>query len=251
MIYYHILYIKVGMSMIEFKQLSKIYKKTDKYALKNISFTISNNEVICLLGPNGAGKTTLIKCLAGLLGYDNGNIIINNLDIKNGKNPYKNQIEIVLDGARNIYWRAKVISNFYYFGALKGKSRKEINKNIEKYEDKFKIKHLLNKRVCDLSLGQKQKVAILTSILTEPKILILDEPSNGLDIEAKNDLMSLLILIKENLGVSVIITSHDLEFTQGICDRYIIINAGEIKEIIINKHLSLEDIKKEYFNIIN
>lgn len=237
--------------MIEIKKLTKFYKITNKHALSQIEFNIPNNEVVCLLGPNGAGKTTLIKCISGLVVYDSGEIVINNLKIENSKNLYKKQIEIVLDGARNIYWRAKVISNFYYFGALKGKSRKMINESIEKYDDKFKIKHLLNKRVCDLSLGQKQKVSILTSILIEPKVLILDEPSNGLDIEAKSDLIKLLILIKESLGATILIASHDLEFTQKVCDRYILINDGQVKENIINKELSLDEIQSKYMAMIS
>lgn len=237
--------------MIRFDKVTKSYKKSNKYALNKVEFNVADNEVVCLLGPNGAGKTTLIKCLTGLVVFDSGDIIINNLKVVDGKNPYKKETEIILDGARNIYWRAKVISNFYYFGALKGKSRKIINENIEKYEDKFKIKHLLKKRVCELSLGQKQKVSILTSILIEPKILILDEPSNGLDIEAKNDLINLLNTIKNSLGASIIITSHDLEFTQKICDRYIIINNGEIKDNIINEKLSLDEIQSKYLAAIS
>jgi len=109
---------------------------------------------------------------------------------------------------------------------------------------------LLNKRVCDLSLGQKQKVSILTSILIEPKILILDEPSNGLDIEAKSDLVSLLNLIKENLGTYVLLTSHDLEFTKDVSDRYILINNGEIQDNIINKDLSLDEIRNRYLGVV-
>ena len=246
----NIFYIKVVILMIEFKDITKIYKKTGKVALNKVTFDIAENEVVCLLGPNGAGKTTLTKCLAGLIIFDNGSITIDELEIKNGNNPYKNETELILDGARNIYWRAKVISNFYYFGALKGKSRKIINENIDKYDEMFKIKDLLNKRVCDLSLGQKQKVSILTSILIEPKILILDEPSNGLDIEAKSDLVSLLNLIKENLGTYVLLTSHDLEFTKDVSDRYILINNGEIQDNIINKDLSLDEIRNRYLGVV-
>lgn len=236
--------------MIEFNKLTKIYNKTNKFALNEVTFNICDNEIVCLLGPNGAGKTTLIKCLTGLILFDSGSITINNQKVENGKNPYKSQTEIVLDGARNIYWKVKVISNFYYFGALKGKSRAMIDENIEKYDSKFKIKELLNKRVSELSLGQKQKVSILTSILVEPKILILDEPSNGLDIESKNDLVNLLMLIKESLGVSILITSHDLEFTQKICHRYVIINHGEIKGDMINENLSLDEIQNKYLTEI-
>src|SRR3712207_8788452 len=112
------------------------------------------------------------------------------------------------------------------------------------------IKDLLNKRVCDLSLGQKQKVSILTSILIEPKILILDEPSNGLDIEAKSDLVSLLNLIKENLGTYVLLTSHDLEFTKDVSDRYILINNGEIQDNIDRKSTRLDEIRNRYLGVV-
>lgn len=237
--------------MIHCEKVTKKFQKTNTLALNEVTFTVDDNEVACLLGPNGAGKTTLIKCLAGLIIFDSGDIHINNVKIGKGKTPFNNSTEIILDGARNIYWQVKVKTNFYYFGALKGKSRKVIDENINKYDEKFKFKHLLNKRVSDLSLGQKQKVAILSSILLEPNVLILDEPSNGLDIDAKNDLVNLLLLIKKDIGVSILITSHDLEFTQKICDKYIFINNGNILGEISNKNLSLEDIENQYTKMIN
>lgn len=237
--------------MIKYEKVTKKFKRTNTLALDEITFTVDDNEVACLLGPNGAGKTTLIKCLAGLIIFDSGSIYINDVKIHKGKNPYNNKTEIILDGARNIYWRVKVKSNFYYFGALKGKSRKEINESINKYDEKFKIKHLLDRRVSDLSLGQKQKVAILSSILSQPKVLILDEPSNGLDIDAKNELIDLLLLIKKDLKISILITSHDLEFTQKICDKYIFINNGRTIGEMVNKDLSLQDIENQYLQMIN
>lgn len=239
----------MNFKMISFEEVSKKYKN-NKNVLDKITFHIKDNEIVSLLGPNGAGKTTLIKCLTGLITHDSGSIYISNKDIKKYGDSCKKDIEIVLDGARSIYWGIKVISNFYYFGALKGKSRKYIDENIEKYDSKFKIKELLNKRVADLSLGQKQKVSILSSILVEPKILILDEPSNGLDINAKNDLIELLLYIKE-MGITILLTSHDLEFTHKTCDRYILINEGKINSELINSNISLMDIEKEYFNMIN
>lgn len=237
--------------MIEFRNVSKSYKKNNSRALDKISFGINNDEIVCLLGPNGAGKTTLIKCLTGLTIYDEGDILINGKKVVNGINPCKKDTEIVLDGARNIYWRAKVISNFYYFGALKGKSRKTINENIGKYDREFKIKELLHKNVCDLSLGQKQKVSLLTSILVEPSILILDEPSNGLDISSKNDLVNLILSLKKTNQISILITSHDSEFTKKISDRYVIIDQGMIRGDIENKGLSLDEITQKYLEIIN
>lgn len=142
-----------------------------------------------MLGPNGAGKTTLIKCLSGLIIPDKGEIFINGkLTDPNDRN-YLKDISVVLEGARNLYWRASVKSNFYYFGALKGIGRSEINTNIEKIDELFGIKHLLTRRVNTLSLGQKQKVAILCNILLNPRLLILDEPSNGLDINKRKLLL--------------------------------------------------------------
>lgn len=236
--------------MIYFKELTKKYKSTDKLALDSITLDINKNETICLLGPNGAGKTTLIKCLCGLILPDKGEIFIDNEAILNNKN-YLQNIAVVLEGARNLYWRISVRSNLYYSGALKGISKKQINYNINKYKDIFHINDLLDRKVNTLSLGQKQKVAIFSSILLEPEILILDEPSNGLDIESKRDLINLLKTINRENNITILIASHDVDFIRKLVDRIAIINDGKIQGILINKNITTNIIEESYLHAID
>jgi len=151
--------------------VDNLCKKYKNFKLNNVSLKLPKGFIMGLIGENGAGKTTLIKCLSGLIIPDSGAIYIDNLKI-NSKNPkYLKDIGIVLEGARNLYWRLSVKSNFYYFGALKGINKKQIDINIKKYNEFFSINDLLNRKVNTLSLGQKQRVAILANILLEPKIL--------------------------------------------------------------------------------
>lgn len=184
--------------MINFKNLTKKYKGSEIVALDSFTLDINDCEIICLLGPNGAGKTTLIKTLTGLVIPDNGEIYIDDEKINTEKINFLKDIALVLEGARNLYWRISVKSNFYYFGALKG-------------------------------ISQKQKVAILANILLTPKILILDEPSNGLDIEAKEILLNLLNIIKKQNNTTVLIASQDVDFIRRGVDRIAILNKGKVQ----------------------
>ncbi|MGV8984520.1 ABC transporter ATP-binding protein [Clostridium sp.] len=237
--------------MINFKNLTKKYKGSEIVALDSFTLDVNDYEIICLLGPNGAGKTTLIKSLTGLVIPDNGEIYIDDEKINTEKNNYLKDIAVVLEGARNLYWRISVKSNFYYFGALKGISKKQIDANIKKYNDIFDINNLLNRRVNTLSLGQKQKVAILANILLTPKILILDEPSNGLDIEAKEILLSLLNIIKKQNNTTVIIASHDVDFIRRSVDRIVVLNKGKVQEILVNNNISNSIIEEKYLKIVS
>lgn len=237
--------------MIKFENISKKYKKSNTNALTSMNFSIKKNEVACLLGPNGAGKTTIIKCISGLIIPDSGKIFINTKEVNFKNKNHLKSICTVLEGARNLYWRVSVRSNLYYFAALKGKSRKEVDNNIQKYKELFNIDHLLDKQVSTLSLGQKQIVSIMIPIILEPKILILDEPSNGLDIDVKNRLAELINNIKQNMDITIIIASHDVDFIRKIVDKIIIINNGEVKNVIDNNGLTNSIIEEKYYDILN
>jgi ABC-2 type transport system ATP-binding protein len=237
--------------MISINNISKRYPKANKTALDSFTFEVKTNEIICLLGPNGAGKTTLIKCLTGLIIPDSGDIFIDDKKISYNKNFHMKDIAVVLEGARNLYWRVTVKSNFYYFGALKGINKSVIDERLKKYGYIFEIDELINLKVNTLSLGQKQKVAILSCILMEPKILILDEPSNGLDIESKQNLFRILLDIKKTINTTFLIASHDVDFARKFVDRFVIIKEGQAKKIIINNSLTNNLIEEEYFKIIS
>lgn len=238
--------------MIKITNVSKEYRKTKKLALNNINLEIPDGGIIAILGPNGAGKTTLIKCICSLINYDTGTIEVDGIKVsEKNKKRIMTKIAAVLEGPRNLYWRASVLSNYYYLGMLQGKSRKEIKKNIEEYNGLFNTNNFLKTTVKNLSLGQKQTVSILSALLIKPEILILDEPSNGLDIDSKIDLVNMLAKIRESTGTTIIIASHDVDFVRKIADQLIIISDGQIKGTFINEQLTSEKIEELYENIVH
>lgn len=236
--------------MIVIKDLKKIYHRANIIALDCINVNIGKKEIVGILGPNGSGKTTLVKCICGLLYPDFGEIELMGVPLnKNNKN--LNDISVVLEGARNIYWKVAVRSNYYYFGALKGKSRKEIDKAIDEYNELFNTTEFIDRKVETLSMGQKQRVSILSSILTCPQVLILDEPSNSLDIESKITLAETLRKIRECMETTIIVTSHDLDFIKKVVDRLIIINKGKVVDSFDNKEFDANEIEDRYRIIVD
>ncbi|RKD22172.1 ABC-2 type transport system ATP-binding protein [Caminicella sporogenes DSM 14501] len=234
--------------MIEVKNLVKLYKNVT--AIQNISINFEPCKVTCILGPNGSGKTTLIKSICGLLDIDEGSIYISGLQM-NEKNRSKimSKIGCVFDGQRNLYWRVTVLDNFYYFGTLKGVNMHTLKNRIDDLINKFEIKSLLNRKVGTLSLGERQKVSLITAILHRPEVLILDEPTNGLDIVSKKQLVDLINMLKTTESVTIIITSHESQFMTRVSDNYIFLKNGIIQSIISEKKLTQESLEKQYIEI--
>lgn len=236
--------------MIKISNIKKVYN--NKTALDCINMTINTGEIIGLLGPNGSGKTTLVKIICGLLIPDEGSVEVSGLTLDSStEKVIMSKIGVVLEGARNLYWRVTVKYNYYYFGSLKGLSKKDIKSNIEKYSTALNIDHLLNRQVKGLSLGEKQKVAIAAALLHNPEIIILDEPSNGLDIESKEMVANALKYIKENYNTTILITSHDVKFLNDVVDKYIVINKGRIQDSFDRANLSPESIEEKYKDLTN
>lgn len=233
--------------LLTVKNLYKKYNKSKVIALNNVSMDVNKGEIVGLLGPNGAGKTTLLKIICGLTIPDSGEVIISNVKMED-KTRLKimEKIGVVLEGNRNLYWAISVLDNYYYFGSIKGKTRREIKKNIEKYADILKTKELLTRKVNTLSMGQKQRVAITASLLHEPELLILDEPSNGLDIESRILLTSAVKTLREEMKITILIASHDVDFLRKTVDRFIIINNGNIVDEFANINITTEDIENKY-----
>ena len=237
--------------LVNLRNVSKTYKKEMITALDGITFDVKKGELIGILGPNGAGKTTLVKIISGLIMADQGEIIIDQM-IFNKVNRYEimGKIGVVLEGARNLYWSLSVLDNLFYFGALKGKAKKEIKEKREQLEKFIPTSALLKRMVRSLSLGEKQRVAIMCALLHSPSLLILDEPSNGLDIESRSTLGSLLSDLRSSLKITTMIAAHDVDFLRRIVDRFIIVSNGKIVKEVINDTLSTEEIESLYLQNI-
>ena len=218
--------------IIEVKNLMKSYKKrkSKEYtqAVNDVSFTVNKGEILGLLGPNGAGKTTTIKMICGLLIPDTGTITINGMNNREKRLGALKHISAVLEGNRNLYWRLTVRENLEYFAGNRGASRKEVSNQIEDLLESFNLKEKEKELVNRLSRGMQQKLAIAVAMLANSDVILLDEPTLGLDVETGYEVRELLRTIVDDYNRTIIISSHDMNVIQDLCDRTVIINDGKI-----------------------
>lgn len=215
--------------MLRCEKLVKIYKgKTEVRAIDDISFSINDAEIVGLLGPNGAGKTTTIKSLCCLINPSSGKIWIDGIDVT--KNPYfaYNKIASVLEGNRNIYWRLTVKENLIFFAGLMGYSYKYRKDQIDELINIFKLKEKTNTEARFLSRGMQQKLAIACALIKDTEILLLDEPTLGLDVESTHEVQNLLKNEMVNKGRTILLSSHNMRVIENVCERVIVINKGKI-----------------------
>ncbi|MEL7241917.1 MAG: ABC transporter ATP-binding protein [Cyanobacteria bacterium J06643_5] len=216
------------MIALEAYNLKKTYRLNNQVveAVKNVSLNIASGEVIAFLGPNGAGKTTSIKMMAGLIQPDSGWTKIS------GINPHRNpnaleKIGAVLEGNRNVYWRLNPQENLEYFGVLKGLTYKQARKSGIALLERFGLQNKRRTAVQQLSRGMQQKLAFAVALVHQPQVLLLDEPTLGLDVEATEDVK---VLVKEIAasGCAILLTTHQLDIAEQLADKIAIIQKGEI-----------------------
>ena len=211
--------------MLTVKKLVKIYDNNKK-AVDNASFEIQDGEIFGFIGPNGAGKTTTIKAIMGLITFDNGEILFDDIDIKKNPLDFKRKVVYIPDNP-DLYDSLTGIQFLNFIADIYDISGEERNKDIKKYSDLFNLTDSLGNLVSSYSHGMKQKLALISAFIRHPKLLILDEPFVGLDPEA-----SLLVrnLMKElcQEGGSVFFSTHVLEVAEKLCDNVAIISNGKI-----------------------
>lgn len=239
--------------LLETKNITKIYKNknTNVKALNNFTYTFKSGYIYGIVGLNGAGKTTLIKTICGLLIPDDGNVYFDGKALYPKGQKNLKLIGAILEGSRNIFWNFTPIQNVKYFSLLRGLNlKKSLSKALEIF-DEFDLNEKLNSPVRNLSQGMKQKIAIAISLLHDPEILLLDEPTLGLDPLAGSKMQSYILkFAKENKKI-IIITSHQLSILENICDEIIFLKKGTIvskesmKELKSNKQKVIYKIKTE------
>lgn len=226
--------------MIEVNNLSKSFK--DIKAVDNISFSVKSGEIVGLLGENGAGKTTTLRMLATMLKPTGGTAKINGYDILTEDSKVRSQIGILFGGEVGLYDRLTARENIRYFAMLNGLSKEEANKNIESLAKALEMEEYIDRRVGKFSRGMKQKVAIARSIVHNPKVMLFDEPTMGLDVTAARIVQNFIFKCKEE-NKSIIFSSHSMMEVEKLCDRVIIINKGKIVE-----SGSITELKEKYKN---
>ena len=211
---------------IEVNHLLKIYKGASFPAVNNISFSIEKNSIFGLLGPNGAGKTTTISILCGLIKPTNGNAELLGLSIKSSAEEIKKQIGIVPQEIA-LYPSLTAFENLRYIGNMYGLKGKELR---DKIKDHLEIVGLLSssdKQIKTFSGGMKRRINLIAGILHQPKILFLDEPTVGVDVQSRNMITEHLHHINKQ-GCTIIYTSHLMEEAENLCSDIAIIDNGEI-----------------------
>lgn len=215
---------------IEVESLSKRYRNKGREiaAVKDLSLTVPAGQVLAFLGPNGAGKTTTIKMICGLITPTTGTIRLHGYDMRRQQRHALKQISAVLEGTRNIYWRLSAMENLLYFGRLRGVEGKVLRPRAEQLLRELNLWDRRNDQPRHFSRGMQQKVAIAAALVTDPPIVLLDEPTLGLDVQAAKTVEEWVVKLAHERGKTVVITTHQLDMAQKIADRVAIINKGEL-----------------------
>lgn len=229
--------------MLKIEKLTKIYKNQKK-AVDNVNLEIEAGDIYGFIGHNGAGKTTTIKCVVGILDFEQGEILIDGTSIKQNPIECKRKMAYIPDEAE-VYNNLTGIQYLEFVADIYNMTGEKKKENIEKYSNLFEMKDNLSSVISSYSHGMKQKLVLISALIHEPKLLILDEPFVGLDPKASHILKQIMKEMCEN-GCAIFFSTHILEVAQKICNKISIIKEGKIvvqgktEDIIQNK--SLEDV---------
>lgn len=215
---------------IEIEALSKVYQSKKKVvqAVKGLNLTVPAGQIFGFLGANGAGKTTTIKMICGLIMPTTGSVRVNGYSVTHDRGMAMRQIGAVLEGTRNIYWRLSAWENLMYFGSLKGCSRQERQTRGKQLLQELDLWERRDDPVRLFSRGMQQKVAIACALIADPPIVLLDEPTLGLDFQAARAVKAWISMLANERGKTVILTTHQLDMAQELCHRVAIMRKGDL-----------------------
>ena len=212
--------------IIEIQNLTKTFKSATEPAVDGISFSINRNEIFGLLGPNGAGKTTTISILCGLFPPTGGKVLIDGKDLRTDSASIKNMIGIVPQDIA-LYPTLSARENLAFYGSMYGLHGKDLKDKIEIWLQKLGLIEASKRQVSTYSGGMKRRVNLIAGVLHNPKILFLDEPTVGVDVQSRNVIIEHLKEINA-AGTTIIYTSHHMEEAEHFCTRVSIIDHGKI-----------------------
>jgi ABC-2 type transport system ATP-binding protein len=213
---------------IEISGLTKVYGASETRAVDNVSLSVPPGTVFGFLGPNGAGKTTTIKILAGLLSATSGEARLNGLDVARQRAAAMEQFGAVLEGSRNTYWTLSAMQNLVYFGRLQGMRTSEARSRAEELLRDLDLWERRDEKVGGYSRGMQQKVAVAAALIADPPIVLLDEPTIGLDVEATRTVKDWIRTLSRDQGKTILLTTHQMDVVEELCDRVAVIRRGQV-----------------------
>ncbi|MBC2323907.1 ABC transporter ATP-binding protein [Listeria booriae] len=208
-----------------------LFKKRDYkvvHAVKNLSFDVKKGDIIGYIGPNGAGKSTTIKLLAGILYPDSGTCIVDEKSPWVDRKKYVKDIGVMFGQRSQLTWDLPVKDSYDLLRDIYNLTEADYTRTLANLVKKLNLEELLHVPVRQLSLGQRVRCELVATFLHEPKLVFLDEPTIGIDIEMKREFHKFVKEINQELGTTIFITTHDLDDIKSLCNRLLIINKGEI-----------------------
>jgi ABC-2 type transport system ATP-binding protein len=197
-------------------------------AVDDVSLSVERGSVVGLLGPNGAGKTTLIKCALGIVLPDSGTVEVFGTDLEDGRQAAYADVDAMLEGARNDYWRLTVRENLRYFATIHGIDPDSVAHRHDRLLDRLDLLSKADTPVRDLSRGMKQKVSLASALAGGAELVVLDEPTLGLDIESSRTLRRELRRLAREEQLTILLSSHDMAVVEDVCDRVVMMTDGEV-----------------------
>lgn len=223
--------------------LFKPKKSQNVKAVENVSFNVKKGEIVAFIGPNGAGKSTTIKMLTGIIQPTDGKITVAGFDPSKDRKKLAYKIGCMFGQKSQLYMHLTVRDSYKLLCSIYDLNDEQAKEKIDEIVNLFGIEDLLDRVVRKLSLGQRMICEIAGSILHEPEIIFLDEPTIGLDIFAKAKIRSIIKKMNEEKGTTIFLTSHDIGDVEALCDRIIIINNGTIVT-----DSTIQDLKSKYLS---
>jgi len=216
--------------MLKVENLKKVYPKSDRVAVDDISFECKEGEIFGFLGQNGAGKSTTIKCITGILPFDGGKIEICGHDIATDPIKAKMEMGYVPDN-HSVYEKLTGREYVYYVADLYKVSKEDREERLNRYLKLFKLEFAVDRQIKSYSHGMKQKICIIAALIHDPKLWVLDEPMMGLDPQS---IAEIIAYMKEHCakGNTVFFSSHNLDLVKKLCHRAAIVNEGHLIEVV-------------------
>ena len=211
-------------AVLEVRGLARSYGTT--VAVRKLDLKLAAGDVVGLLGPNGAGKTTSISCIAGLLTPDVGEVRVLGSDVRSHNHDVRRGIGLATQ-ALSVYPGLSVRANLRFFGRLGGLGVSAVDASIERIERVLQIGALVDRRVSQLSVGQQRIAHVACAFAHRPSLLLLDEPTAGLDVSARQAVLNLVRIVADE-GAAVLFSSHNMTEVQDLCPKVVIINGGEV-----------------------